>query len=428
MNLSPDPSSVPASEDRPPAAVPQPGADGPSRPLLDSVPEDQAAGVVVPFADTPERKKNEDSRRWLSAIVECSSDAIISFDMEGRILSWNHGAEQTFGYTAAEIIGKSQLMLAPAELHDEKRRILEMLRRGENLPPFETVRLCKDGSLIDVSLSASVMKNEAGEIVAATAIARDISFQKRAMEELKNARDELETRVEERTAELKRRIGQLDQLASEVTLAEQRERKRMAQVLHDELQQVLVSVKMRIEALADLDDSQRPGELERLSSLMEEVIDSSRSLAIDLSPPVLAEGLGRSLQWLAETWIKDRYHLTVHARIDLSLDTGRDDLRRLVFEAVRELLFNVVKHAQVGEAHLELVGLDGKNLRVTVRDQGVGFDKTTHANGKCPSGLGLSGLNERLGMLGGSLRIHSHPGEGTEAVIIVPMKTAGTTK
>lgn len=371
--------------------------------------EDRIAGVVITFVDITERKKEEEAHRWLSAIVEASDDAIISFNMDGEVLSWNRGAEQIFGYSAAEMEGRSVALLAPPELQEEKHAIIEILRRGENLSPFETRRLRKDGCLIDISLSASVMKNESGRIVAATAIARDISERKRAQKELEEAR------------ELRERASQIARIASEVTLAEQRERKRMSLVLHDDLQQLLVSAQIRVEGLQGVGEKERPAAFESISRVMEEVIDLSRSLAVDLSPPALAEGLGPALEWLAKTWMKDKYGLVVHCGIDRSLDTGREDLRSLIFFAVRELLFNVVKHSQKAEAHLDLIALDGDVLQVTVRDHGVGLYEDVRGTGKPSSGLGLASLHERLGILGASLQVNSWPCEGVEAIITAPL-------
>ncbi len=382
--------------------------------------EDQVAGVVITFIDISERKANEDSRRWLSAIVESSNDAIISFGMDGNILSWNRGAEQIFGYTAAEMIGRSNAMLAPPELQGEKRQMLEQLQRGETIASFETVRVRKDGRRIDVSLSASVMVDKSGKILAATAIARDITLRKQALEELKQARNELESRVDERTQELRERVAELAHMASEVTMTELRERRRMAAILHDELQQLLVSIKMRIESLGTIDEADRGRETETLSAMMEEVLANSRSLATDLSPSVLNEGLAPSLEWLAHSWMKEKYNLLVHSKIEAGLDTGRDDTRSLVFFAVKELLFNVVKHSKVMEAYLNLEAESPSRLKITVRDHGMGFDQMTATHPPSGSGLGLAGLSERLKMLGGTLKIVSRSNGGVEAVITVP--------
>ena len=128
-----------------------------------------------------------EARLQLAAIVESSSDAIISKDMEGKITHWNHGAEQLYGYSPQEVIGKSVALLMPPERSDDFPEIMRKLRKGERVEHYETVRQKKDGSLIDVSLSVSPIVNTDGKVVGAAAIARDISSRKQAEEALRKA-------------------------------------------------------------------------------------------------------------------------------------------------------------------------------------------------------------------------------------------------
>lgn len=386
--------------------------------------EDQIVGVVITCIDITETKKNEEFRHWLSSIVEFSNDAVISFTLEGTVISWNKGAERIFGYTADEIIGKSQSILAPESLRGEKRELLRKLQRGELIEPFETVRICKDGKRIDVSLSASVVRDDSGKIVGATAIAQDISARKQKVEDLRQAHDDLEEKVAARTAELRKRVSELALMTSELTFAEERERKRMARILHDELQQLLVSVKMGIETLNRLDDEARKQEIQRLTKLMDDIFASSRLLAIDLSPPVLSETLGRALDWLCHTWMPEKHNLCVHTDIEMSLDARSEDIRSIVFYSVRELLFNVVKHSMEMEAYVDLVLQSDGNLKLTVRDHGLGFDlRALGSESAAATGFGLIGLRERLETLGGEFHVRSQPNEGVEAMIIIPGKT-----
>lgn len=385
--------------------------------------EDQIAGVVITCVDITARKAAEENERWLSTIVESSNDAIISFTMDGTIVSWNKGAERIFGYKPDEVIGRSQAILVPEIRQDERRETLERLQRGESIDQFETIRLRNDGQLIDVSLSASVMVDESGNSIGATAIAQDITVRKTAVEGLRLAKNELEERVAQRTSELRRRAGQLAFMASELTLAEQRERKRMAHVLHDQLQQLLVAAKMRVSLTETMDPDERKREAAKLLALLDEALDNSRSLAVELSPPILAEGLGRALQWLCCGWMSEKHQLRVHCNIDSTLDTPHEDMRILVFLAVKELLFNVVKHANVMEAFVEVVAHDSQTLRVSVKDQGVGIRPPDEERNSGPgSGFGLIGLRERLELLGGSFEIHSKSDQGVEATILAPRK------
>ena len=384
--------------------------------------EDSIAGVVITCIDINERKKNESSLRWLSASVESSTDAIISFTTDGEIVSWNQGAERVFGYTAEEVTGKNQAILSPPSIREDYRDLFRKLRQGEAIGAFETTGLRKDGGAIDISLSASVMRDESGNIVGATAIAQDITTRRRAVRDLRQAHDDLEERVRERTAELRKKVEETARMASEVTSVEERERKRLAVSLHDELQQLLVSAKMGIQSLENMDEDGRIRERKNLARLMDELIANSRSLAVELSPPVLSETLGAPWNGCALPGCRKSTTCTVETDIDLPLDTVREEMRSLIFHAVKELLFNVVKHSDVSEAQVYLATQGENDLRVTVRDHGLGFDLESGENIQA-SGFGLVSLRERLEMLGATFRIRSRPGDGVEAVITAPRKT-----
>jgi PAS domain S-box-containing protein len=122
------------------------------------------------------RRRNE--LRWLASIVESSDDAIISKDLDGLMMSWNAGAERMFGYKAEEVIGKPVMILIPPDRRDEEPHILAQIRAGEKIDHYETVRQRKDGSLIEISLSVSPMRDERGKIIGASKIARDITQRK----------------------------------------------------------------------------------------------------------------------------------------------------------------------------------------------------------------------------------------------------------
>ncbi len=141
---------------------------------------DNAALNVALQSELEKSKRGEATSRRLAAIVESSDDAIISTDLAGVITSWNKGAEQTFGYTAPEIIGRPVTALIPPDRLDEEPRILERIRTGEILEHYETLRRRKDGTLLSISLSVSPLRNHAGEIVGASKIARDVTQRVRA--------------------------------------------------------------------------------------------------------------------------------------------------------------------------------------------------------------------------------------------------------
>jgi PAS domain S-box-containing protein len=140
-------------------------------------------GAVNTLIDISERKPTEQLAQRLGAIVESSDDAIVSKDLDGIIQSWNPGAERLFGYTAEEVIGKPITLLIPTDRHDEESEILSRVRRGQRVDHYETVRQRKDGSLVDISLTVSPVKNAEGRIIGASKIARDITERKRAQEQ-----------------------------------------------------------------------------------------------------------------------------------------------------------------------------------------------------------------------------------------------------
>jgi PAS domain S-box-containing protein len=236
----------------------------------------------------------------------------------------------------------------------------------------------------------------------------DIEDLKRAEEALRQA-----------NAGLEQRAAQLRALAGELTLSEQRERSRLAKVLHDHLQQLLVAAKFRLAILGKGSEDLMKQAIKEVEELIDESIVSSRSLTAELSPPILhAAGLNAGLEWLARR-MADRQGLMVDLELE---DTGPlpDDLKILLFESVRELLFNVAKHAHTRSATVNLRRVDG-SLQLGVSDQGEGFDPSVMAQAGESVGFGLFTVRERLELFGGKLEIQSSPGQGSRVFLSVPM-------
>jgi PAS domain S-box-containing protein len=171
--------------------------DGRACPIDDSGapirdPQGKLVGVVLVFRDITERRRAEESRTRLAAIVESSEDAIIGKTLDGIITSWNQGAERLYGYTAAEMVGQSLARLIPPDLPDDLPQLLARLRRGERIAHYETQRLAKDGTRLDVSLTISPIRNDAGQLIGASKIARDITARKQTEAELVRQRRETE--------------------------------------------------------------------------------------------------------------------------------------------------------------------------------------------------------------------------------------------
>jgi PAS domain S-box-containing protein len=189
--------------------------DGTERPIDDSAAPIRLGtnvleGVVLVFRDVSERRASELAALRLAAIVEGSDDAIVGKNLKGIVTNWNPGAERLFGYRADEMIGQSILKLLPPERVNEETQILARLQRGERIDHFESVRRRKDGTLVDVSITISPIRDKAGIIIGASKIARDIGVIKLAQEKLRAHAYELELKVRERTARLEETVAELE--------------------------------------------------------------------------------------------------------------------------------------------------------------------------------------------------------------------------
>lgn len=153
---------------------------------------DRTAALVV-ASDITDRKRAEEARTRLAAIVESSDDAIISTTLDGTVVTWNAGAERLYGYTAAEMIGRSMSVTIPTDRTDELPTLLDRTSRGEILKSVETQRRRKDGAVVDVSIGVSPLRDSRGQIVAASAIIRDITERKQTEAELNRVRAEIES-------------------------------------------------------------------------------------------------------------------------------------------------------------------------------------------------------------------------------------------
>ncbi len=189
--------------------------DGVEHPIDDSAApirnrSGQLIGVVLVFRDVTERRAAEIASLRLAAIVEGSDDAIIGKNLNGIVSSWNPGAERIFGYTAEEMIGKSISVLLPPDRLDEERQILSLLERGQRVDHFSTVRVHKDGRLIDVSLTISPIRDDEGHVIGASKIARDITAFRAAQDRKEAHTADLESMVRERTAKLEAMVAELE--------------------------------------------------------------------------------------------------------------------------------------------------------------------------------------------------------------------------
>ncbi|MCE5279330.1 MAG: PAS domain S-box protein [Planctomycetaceae bacterium] len=220
---------------------------------------------------------------------------------------------------------------------------------------------------------------------------------------------------------LRGRTDQLRALASELTLTEQRERRRLAEVLHDGLQQLLVGAKFRLAMLERSTDPAIRTAVAGIDELVSESIQTSRSLTAELSPPILYEGgLVAALEWLAR-WMQDKHALTVDIEAPQVAPELCEEVTVLLFQATRELLFNIVKHAGVSSAAVKVTRSDG-TVTIHVADQGNGFDADAlRAQGRTAGGFGLFSISERIDLLGGRMEVDSAPRQGSRFTLTAPV-------
>lgn len=309
---------------------------------------------------------------------------------------------------------------------DDRAAVADAFQRSadDDIPlniAFRAVR--PDGSIVWLKDQGEVFHGTDGKPLFMTGACVDITERKQAEEELRKLNAALDDRVQDQTQKLRRREKRLRALAAQLTRAEQQERKRLAALLHDHVQQFLVAAKMRAglmqNAAADEDRSQ----LQVISELLDEALNATRDMVAELVPPVLHErGLGPALEWLASR-MHQQHNLLARINAEPNADPEDESLRELLFHAARELLLNVIKHAHADCAWVDLEQTHGEVV-LTVRDLGSGFVTRERAQ---DTSFGLFHLRERLSHVGGQLKIESTPGEGTEVTVRVPASLRATT-
>ena len=255
----------------------------------------------------------------------------------------------------------------------------------------------------------------------------DSTSLREAEEALRQLNRTLEQRVAERTAEVRQAALQLRALASELAQTEQRERTRLSKILHDHVQQLLVAARMQVERLTrDADPARRLAAAETVDGILKDALDASRSLTVELSPPVLHEaGLIGGLNWLASRML-EKNQFTVRLRTEKHAEPATEETRGLLFDCARELLLNAMKHAGVSEAQLTLLRTGDGRVRLIVHDEGKGIDPVRLGNRRADDvSFGLFSIQQRVAHLGGEMEIATAPGKGTTIIVTVSGAVAG---
>jgi PAS domain S-box-containing protein len=337
-----------------------------------------------------------------AAIVDSSGDAIVSQSLDGIITSWNKAAERIFGYSVEEAIGQHIAIIIPPRRLDEENDVLARLRRGERVENFETVRKRKDGSLLEVSVTMSPVKDARGRIIGTSRVARDITEHKR-MESVS------------KEAELSGRLLQL----------QDEERRRVARELHDGVGQLLAALSMNFHIIGNEKQSLSPLAarcMKETSGLIDQSISELRTISFLLHPPLLDElGLGSAVKRYVKGF-GERSNIVVS--LDVSPDLGRlpREVELSLFRIVQECLTNIHRHSHSATAGVRLSHLPGE-IQLEISDQGRGISQEIQEKvfaGKS-TGVGLRGMLERVRQIGGALHIQSNE-NGTSVLIVVPTR------
>nr|MBA2486623.1 response regulator [Nitrospira sp.] len=358
-------------------------------------------------------------RLLVDSIRDCS---ILLLSPDGTVTSWNPGTRLVEGYEAHEVIGRNHAGFFTAEDIDRGQHALALqVAASSGQHEDEGWRVRKDGSKFWANVVMTAMKDEGGKLSGFARVARDLTERKVAEEQLRRIAVELEQRVSERTQELRDSQSRLRDLATELTLTEQRERRRLAGELHDYLAQLLVLIRIKIrQTSSHVKDAVPTALLMEADRAILDSLNYTRSLVAELAPPALQEfGLLEGFGWLAEQM--QNHGLTITIKKNIQHIVLEDDHAVLVFQSTRELLFNVLKHAGTNHAEVTIDTNAEGHLVVTVQDHGCGFnpDQVTSRSDERKR-FGLFSVRERTEAMGGRLVVTSALQQGTCAILTFP--------
>ena len=400
--------------------------------------------VAVVFSDITERRSAQEALRRSEERLRLTLESVLDYaifttDMTGRIETWNVGAENIFGYRGAEAIGQNAQIVFTPEDRERGAHLEEMnTAREEGRALDERWHLRKDGSRFYASGVLAPLRDGA-RLIGYTKIAQDLTRRRQTEEALREAREQLEARVEDRTRELAQtnealrdemrerkqaeesRIRLLGQLVE----AQESECRRISRELHDQLGQQVTALGLKIASLKEAPTLPAPlkRELENLEEISKQLDHDVDFLVWELRPLVLDDlGLVEALSNYVVAWAR---HFEVPARLTA---TGMEkerlpgEFETVLYRITQEALNNVAKHA--GAREVDVI-LERRSAQVSliVEDNGSGFDPQFKSG--AAAGFGLAGMRERAALAGGTMNVESAPGGGTTVFVRLPLPTPG---
>jgi PAS domain S-box-containing protein len=390
--------------------------------------------IIEVNTEVTERKRAEEARDRLAAIIDSSEDAIISKNLDGIVTSWNASAERLFGYRADEMIGQPIGRIIPPERQAEEGRILERLGRGERIGHYETERIAKDGRRVEVSLTMSSIRDSSGAIIGASKIARDITERRQKETELRAARaavesqaENLETIVAHRTARLRESVAELEGFSDTVSHDLRAPLRAISAFTNVVLEDYGAGLSSEVSELLH----KVVGAAGRMDRLLQDLVAFSRVSrqsielgAVDLDHLVLDIALARPELQMAVAEIKVESPLLPMLGHEV-----------LLSHCVTNLLSNAVKFVGPGvkpRIHVFSERL-GERVRLWVQDNGIGIERAQHekifemfhrlSNDYEGTGMGLAIVKKAAERMGGRVGVESEPGKGSRFYVELPAPT-----
>lgn len=334
-------------------------------------------------------------QRRLITVIDDSNDAVCLMDLQGNIQAWNQMAETMYGYSAAEAVKMSVFDLVPARLKQQTSHLLSDISAGVLVKPFETKRIAKDGSILDVCLKFTRMVQD-GKIVAIATTERDITSHNLL-------------------------FASLQDLPRRIIRAQEDERSRISQTLHSEFGQGLIALKLftvvTSSSLAE-DNYMMRSVFDRIRTQLDKIINDTRTLAHKLSPPGLKYvGLIPAIKELVESAMSEDLQILFFCNDAYKTCFKEKDI--IIYRILQEALQNIQKHSEASRARGSVV-IKKTVFTLEVRDNGKGFDTSLTSSAK---GLGLALMKQQAALIHGQLTIESQPGKGT--LLMLRVRTRG---
>jgi PAS domain S-box-containing protein len=345
-----------------------------------------------------------ESEARFRAIFEETTLGIALLNADGRIVEGNPALQRMLGYSLAELFNQEfTVFLLPDDAPRCMALFRELVQGQKDSYQVEKKYIRKDGRTAWGRLNVSLIRGAKVEEHLAVCMVEDVTAQKQAEKEIRTYQEQLRS------------------VASELSLTEERERRRLATDLHDHVGQILALAQIKLGAIRESASSTHLLEpMDEVRRLIEQTIQYTRSLTFELSPPILYDlGFEAAVEWLAEV-IQEQQGIAVKVQADRSAKPMNDEIRVILFQTMRELLVNVVKHASAKRIRI-FIAREDATLQVKIEDDGLGMGISADA-AHGPLGFGFFSIGERLKYLGGHLEVVSEPGWGTRVTLQVPLK------